>query len=343
MADLAVIRLPAGHGIPPVQFADPAALSTGSEVFLIGFPAETESFPQPTISSGVISRFREWSLAGLSYVQTDAAITGGQSGGALVSDHGAVVGLSGFKFADTFGLALAAPIVDERAHALIDGTSVDAFSDRRFSGDATSGPLTFDLANYYDQRAFVVRGPVGTSVSVTVSSDNDAALDVYDATGVYLTTADTTVGGEERVDFEIDFDVPFIVVANQFDIGPGAFEISGSPGLARFADADDGRRLGRGVFAGNIDYPADIDMYEIDLIDGETITVRVESLNIDPDVTLDSADNADESLAYDDDSAGGLFGTDAEFTFTAPTAGRYLIVVTDVRFTDVGAYYLVIE
>lgn len=344
MADLAAIRLPEGHGISPVEFADPSELPTGSELFLIGYPAETEDFPQPTISGGVLSRVRSWDVGGLTYIQTDAAITGGQSGGALVSDTGQVIGLSGFKFAGTFGLALAAPIVEERTEGLIDGTDVNSFSDRRLARNGTDDSISYRLNNFYDQRAFIVREPSGTPIDVNVNGFNDAVIDVYDTSGLYISTFDESASGIESANFEVDFEIPFIVVASQLNLGLGEFEISGSGDLALQQDPDDGRLLRRDrTIAGNIDFPADIDMFELDLEAGETVTVRVESINFDPDLVIDAPDNTEEALAYDDDSAGGLFGTDAELTFTAPTSDRYIVSVADVNFTAVGGYYLIID
>jgi S1-C subfamily serine protease len=343
MADLAVIRLPGGYNAEPVHFADPAELSTGSRLYLIGYPAETEHFPQPTISEGVLSRFREWETAGLTYVQTDAAITGGQSGGALVNDRGAVVGLSGFKFADTFGLALAAPIVDQRTQALIDGTAIDAFEDRRLSGTPTSDTITAELDSYYAQRAYIIDEPVGTVASVTASSDHDLLIDITDGTGVYIDTVDDTFTGAESTEFEVDYDAPFIAVVAQYEVQPGVIEVSGSPALIPFDDGDDGTVISGSRTAGNIDFFGDYDTFLLDLDEGETHTIRVESLNIDADLTIDTITNEDVQLAYDDDSAGGLFGTDPEVTFTAPNTGRYLVVVTDYPYTNVGGYYIVIE
>jgi len=344
MADLAAIRLPPGHGIPPVEFADPTRLLTGSELFLIGYPAESERFPQPTISGGVLSRIRDWPLASLTYVQTDAAIAGGQSGGALVSDTGQVVGLSGFKFADAFGLALAAPIVEQRTNALIDGTDLNALSDRGLARQTSDRPFSFTLTNFYDTRAFIVREPIGTSVDVGITSPNDAVLDVFDAYGGFLGTTDETESGREGVTFEIDIDIPFVVIASQLNIGLGDFEITASPGVAVQTDPDDGRLLQRGrTYVGNMDYPADLDMFEISLGAGETVTIRVESLNFDPNLIIDSPDNFEEELAYDDNSAGGLFGTDAELTFTAPSENRYLVSVADANLSEVGGYFLVVD
>lgn len=344
IADLAVIQLPEGHGYDPVQFADPAELPVGSDLFLVGYPAEGEEFPQPTISAGILSRVRNWDVAELSYVQTDAAIAGGQSGGALVSANGDVVGLSGFKFADTFGLALAAPIVDERTSGLIDGTDINSMSDRRLARNATDSSFTFTLENFYDQQAFVVREAEGEFVDVELSGLNDAVIDVYDSVGLAITSADDSSSGTEFASFEVDIEVPFIIVASQFNIGFGEFEIAAFPGLALQHDPDDGRVIQRGrTYIGAVDYPADQDNYELDLEAGETVTVRVESLAFDPEVLIDSLDNTDEALAYDDDSAGGMFGTDAEVTFTAPLDGTYVVALGDALSAEVGGYYLIVD
>lgn len=344
MADLSVIRLPKGHGIPAVEFDDPSLLPTGSELFLIGYPAENEEFPQPTISGGVLSRVRTWDLAELPYIQTDAAITGGQSGGALVSETGHVVGLSGFKFADTFGLALSAPVVDTRARGLIEGTDVNSLSDRRLARTGATDVISFDLMNYYDQQAFIVREPIGTTVDVELNGFNDGVIDIYDTSGLYINTADEFSSGAEVITFEIDFGIPFIVIASQFTLATGEFEISASAELALQNDPDDRRLLRRGqTYTAAMDYPADVDMFEIDLEAGETVTIRVESINFDADLVIDDPDNTGEALAYDDDGGGGFFGTDSELTFTAPNTARFIVSVADVNFTEVGGYYLIID
>jgi hypothetical protein len=344
LADLAVVRLPGDLDVEPVRFVDPSGMPTGSELFLIGYPAESEEFPQPTISSGVLSRFRDWPTAGFTYVQTDASIAGGQSGGALVTNTGEVVGLSGFKFADAFGLALAAPIVEERGGALIEGTDRDSFNDRRLPATAGDVRLDFSLANYYDQRAFVVRQPAGTVVDVSVDSINDAVIDVTDPYGAAIGSADEYASGVETLAFTVDIGVPFIVLASQLTVDPGDFQITSNVGLAAVGDPDDGRLLRVGqTYLANIDYPGDLDMFEIDLIEGQAVRFTVESLNIDPDLVIDTSDNLDDELAYDDDSGGGLFGTDARIDFTPPSTGRYVLSVADVLATQNGGYFITIE
>ena len=344
IADLAVIQLPEGHGFAPVQFADPVELPVGSDLFLVGYPAEGEEFPQPTISAGILSRVRNWNVAELSYIQTDAAIAGGQSGGALISAQGEVVGLSGFKFADTFGLALAAPIVDERTSGLINGTDINSMSGRRLARGTSDNVFTFTLENFYDQRAFVVREAAGQLVDVELRGLNDGVIDVYDTRGLESTSADDSSSGSEFASFELDLEIPFIIVASQLNIGFGEFAISAFPGLAVQHDPDDGRVIQRGrTYIGAVDYPADQDNYKLDLDAGETVTVRVESLNFDPEVVIDSLENMGEPLAYNDDSAGGMFGTDAELTFTAPADGTYVVALGDAVSEEVGGYYLIVD
>ena len=77
------------------------------DVFLVGFPGGIESGdPEIALAGGLLSRLREDDTFGLTYLQTDAAIAGGQSGGALVDEDGTVLGISGLGFAEEFALAL---------------------------------------------------------------------------------------------------------------------------------------------------------------------------------------------------------------------------------------------
>ncbi len=63
---------------------------------------------------------------------------------------------------------------------------------------------------------------------------------------------------------------------------------------------------------------------------------------MDPEIIIDLPDNALDSLAGDADSGGGLFGTDAELTFTAEQDATYLLVVVDSLYGP-GGYVLKID
>jgi S1-C subfamily serine protease len=111
--DLALLRI-AGTGFPPARFADPGAISIGDEVVAIGFALDLDGLPSVTL--GIVSGLdrtvmsQNGALDGL--IQTDAAISSGNSGGPLVNAAGEVVGIDtavlngGGAAATNIGLAI---------------------------------------------------------------------------------------------------------------------------------------------------------------------------------------------------------------------------------------------
>jgi len=92
--DLALLRI-AGSGFPAARFADPGAIGIGDEVVAIGFALDLDG--QPSVTLGIVSGLdrtvltETGALDGL--IQTDAAISSGNSGGPLVNAAGEVVGI----------------------------------------------------------------------------------------------------------------------------------------------------------------------------------------------------------------------------------------------------------
>ena len=66
------------------------AVTPGARVYAIGSPLGKEY--QGTVSSGIISATR--TIDGLRYIQSDVAISHGSSGGALLDENGAVIGIT---------------------------------------------------------------------------------------------------------------------------------------------------------------------------------------------------------------------------------------------------------
>ncbi len=93
--DLALLRL-AGDGYVPATFADPGSIRIGDEVVAIGFALDLDG--DPSVTLGIVSALQrtiqtpEGALDGL--IQTDAAISSGNSGGPLVNALGEVVGIN---------------------------------------------------------------------------------------------------------------------------------------------------------------------------------------------------------------------------------------------------------
>lgn len=114
-ADLAVLRIDA-ENLQAAEFGDSSALRVGEQVFAIGSPGG-ERYSN-TLTGGYVSglnRELDKTVAnGLTYIQTDAAVNPGNSGGALVNAWGQVVGINSNKVvsASYEALGFAIPISD---------------------------------------------------------------------------------------------------------------------------------------------------------------------------------------------------------------------------------------
>lgn len=93
--DLALLRV-AGDDFVPATFAEPDSVRIGDEVVAIGFALDLDGAPSVTL--GIVSALERTiqtangALDGL--IQTDAAISSGNSGGPLVNALGEVVGIN---------------------------------------------------------------------------------------------------------------------------------------------------------------------------------------------------------------------------------------------------------
>lgn len=86
--DVALIKVEAAKGRPLA--IRPTPVDVGETVYAIGTPM-TEAY-QNTVTRGIVSATRQ--LDGQSFIQSDAGMTHGNSGGPLVDEKGAVVGLA---------------------------------------------------------------------------------------------------------------------------------------------------------------------------------------------------------------------------------------------------------
>ena len=339
IADLAVIG-PLETAIEPVALVDGEGLTVGSEVYLVGYPGEVEQFPQPTITRGLISRLREWPATGITYFQTDAAIAGGQSGGALVSQNGDVIGISGFSITEAgFGLVASVADLVPRLDALIAGEDVDGIGERRvpFGGGQTELQFSLDA---WEERTFVINEPAGTEVQVSVESENDVLFGVVTVGGFEVVFADEGTTGLESGTAAVESATPHFLWVAQGTAVPGEFAVVSSHPLELFPDPDHGKRLSVGqTIVGAIDYPTDIDNFLLDLQAGQTVVLTVDAALIDPALVVGLASVEDE-IGFDDDSGGGLFGLNAQLSFEASQTETYRVLVRDAEGTGVGAYLL---
>jgi len=330
--------------ISPVALVDGEELIIGSDVYLIGYPGETESFPQPTFTRGLISRRREWAAIEMTYFQTDALIAGGQSGGVLVSEQGEIIGISGFSFTEAgFGLVASSADVLPRVERLIAGGDITGLGDRRMPLAAGQIEHNFRLRNGWDNTMYVINEPVGTVVDIEVESKNNAAFALFDIFGNFLLLADDNSKGVERGSATINFAAPHFLLVAQFTEDPGEFHVTSNSRLIPFEDRDDGAQVTVGqTLQGGVDHRGDFDHFIIDLTEGETIDITVDSVMIDPFLSIGFPEATDEQIVLADDSGGGLFGLNAELTYKAPHSGRYFITVEDALGFNVGGYFLTV-
>lgn len=89
---------------PYLTVADISTAKTGDDIFAIGAPKGMAY----TLTKGGISA-KERMIGNKSYIQIDAAINEGNSGGPLLNDSGQVLGMNTLKMSDSEGIGLAIP------------------------------------------------------------------------------------------------------------------------------------------------------------------------------------------------------------------------------------------
>ena len=357
--DLALVG-PFSTSLPAVNFAEPRELLPGEPVYLIGFPGEGEVAPVASITAGLVSRMRSNACTGLDFIQTDALIAGGQSGGALIDGYGNLVGVSGLGgFTEAnFGLVLSGANAITGLAALesgvlpLIGTPI---------GEATRQETT--LAPIDDNKFLITIDQPGTSVEVTVAPGGfeDVWVDLTDLYGAMPITesqegiidylyqdpreedlddfgaveedligyyTDLYYDGEETLYATLDPGTYLVWVGSLEDEYLDVTVTSSHPLLPMVDDEEPSQPLKLGSWTdGIIGHLTDIDRLEIDLVAGEAVRIRVDSL-ADPVMNVYYQNTL---VASNDDSWSGLYGSAPEVRFTPAQSGTYEI---DVSFYD---------
>jgi len=102
--DAALIKVN-GKGFPYLELADSSRLLTGATVYALGSPLGL----QASFSKGIVSQANR-EVEGMNFIQLDAAISTGSSGGALLDSTGRVVGVTSATMLDSQNINLAIPI-----------------------------------------------------------------------------------------------------------------------------------------------------------------------------------------------------------------------------------------
>ena len=343
LADLAVLG-PVDVSAQPLTLSESAAPAIGSEVLTIGYPGSPGDLPQPTLGRGLVSRFREWQETGLLYIQSDATIEGGQSGGALISDTAEIVGITGYSTGESnYSLSLAISDVTPRIRSLISGDDPSGIGSRLLPRTGGSIQHSGTLDTFWDTSAYVIQEPVGTTVAITLDSQDDLAFTVYDSLGDEVLYVDDYYSGVEAGTLTIDYPEPYFVVVTQAGEDPTSFTLVATHGLTPIPDPDDGRqlRVDESVH-GNVDYPGDTDTYAVRLNSNQRVEFSASSFALDTFLAADFYGAFDEQIIIDDDSGGGLFGLDAHIVYLVPHTGEFIVVVSE-NYSETGGYTLAIS
>ena len=108
--DIALLKIEAG-GLPTLAFGDSDQLQVGEPVMAIGNPFGLEQ----TVTTGIVSAKERFIGAGPydDFIQTDASINPGTSGGPLVDSRGALIGINTAIFSQSggsVGIGFAIPV-----------------------------------------------------------------------------------------------------------------------------------------------------------------------------------------------------------------------------------------
>ena len=117
--DLAVLYV-GGADLPYAPLGDSDAIQPGQPIVVVGYPlgrlvevgrADRENLaPQATVTSGGVSALRAGDGGDLRYIQTDAPVNPGNSGGPLVDREGYVQGVIQSRLTGANGIGFAIPI-----------------------------------------------------------------------------------------------------------------------------------------------------------------------------------------------------------------------------------------
>jgi S1-C subfamily serine protease len=185
--DLALLRVDVDAELPAATLADPASIQIGDPVVAIGFALDLDG--DPTVTAGIVSALDRTlavsptdALDGL--IQTDAAISSGNSGGPLVNAAGQVIGIN-TAVAESDAQRAATNV----GFAIGVGEVLDVLEDLRAGGQREPGFLGVELAERND-------GGSGALVAVVNpgSPAEAAGLEVDD---IVVAVDDQPINGSE--------------------------------------------------------------------------------------------------------------------------------------------------
>ncbi len=164
--DIAVLDID-GEGLPFVSFGDSTTLQVGQNVIAVGNPFGLGT----SVSTGIVSALGRNINAGPfdDFIQTDAAINRGNSGGPLFNEQGQVIGVNTAIISPTGGsVGIGFSVPSELASTIVEDLADD--------GSVERGWLGVRIAPVSDEVAMALGFEEGTGVMIEdVTADTPAA------------------------------------------------------------------------------------------------------------------------------------------------------------------------
>ncbi|MFV0473181.1 MAG: trypsin-like peptidase domain-containing protein [Pikeienuella sp.] len=211
-SDIALLRLPGASGLPVLELRDSDRLEVGDLVLAIGNPFGVGQ----TVTSGIVSALARSGGAGRRrgdgyFIQTDAAVNPGNSGGALVDMAGRLVGvntaiLTRSGGSNGIGFAIPANLVRQALASALDGqTSLarpwagiigQSVTADLAEGLGLSAPSGVVIADMHPQSPLAAAGLRVGDVIVAFAGHPVDALEEF-----FFRMAEIGVGGEAEIEY----------------------------------------------------------------------------------------------------------------------------------------------
>ncbi|GIW92055.1 MAG: hypothetical protein KatS3mg110_0096 [Pirellulaceae bacterium] len=207
MTDLAVLKIDA-EGLIPVEWGDSENVEVGSQVWAVGSPFGL----QQSLTTGILSAKHRGGVAGSphqDFLQSDAPVNPGNSGGPLVDEQGKVIGINTAIVGEAFqGVSFAIPshvarnvferlVRDGKVRRGWLGVQMDEVSEELASQLELGRPYGALIIAVVDDPAGCPAREAGIQVGDVVVSWNDQPVD--NPAALSRLVAQTAVGSKARV------------------------------------------------------------------------------------------------------------------------------------------------
>lgn len=213
-ADIAVIKFTPSFPVDTVDFADSYDVRTGENVYAYGSPQGIEF--SGTLTSGVVStplRMMTSDNTYAAFIQSDAAISPGNSGGALLDENGDVIGMNTLKLVaediEGIGFALPSNTVKRMVDELEDSGSITP-ADLGYTSDSEStcgydyGACVSSVDT--DGTADALGLESGDAIVGYKQSGMDEFYTIYNEDYLFQAVMDTQVGTDVTIQYVRDGD-----------------------------------------------------------------------------------------------------------------------------------------